>query len=428
MDLRGLLPLALCTAGCAGQTDDVPRNLIVISIDTLRADRLGCYGYERDTSPALDAFAERAVRFQHAVAESSWTLPSHFSLLSGLYPSTHGVVDPTLRPSDETPLLAEKLRDEGFYTFALTGGGWLTPDYGFGRGFLAFEGRRRGLQTILDEARATIAAAHGERPFFAFLHTYDVHCPYDPGEPWASRFNSEDASPIETEGRCGNPDFNAMDLSPAEVRFLSDRYDASVRRADDELGAFLRFLEDEGVLADTVVVVTSDHGEEFDEHGSIGHEGTLHREVLEIPLLIYAPGQPPGVETRPAGLVDVVPTVLALLGLEASAELEGEPLLGPSAPSEAAPYRYSELAWNGDLESWLGPDRHWIVDRATGTATLFNLERDPGEHAGTPTEPPDFALRRVRRRAVRSGPAPEGATAAELRALGYAGSEEFGGR
>ncbi|MCZ6598713.1 MAG: sulfatase [Planctomycetota bacterium] len=374
-----LLALALLS-GCADEGAPDGPNLILISIDTLRADRLGCYGYERDTSPAIDALAERGVLFRTAIAESSWTLPSHVTMLSGLYPSTHGVERPERRPGSGTRLLAERLRDAGWTTFAITDGGWLSPAFGFARGFLDYRAELAGTEAHVNELIQRIEPLlGGERPFFAFLHTYDVHCPYDPPEPYASLFRSEERAEIETAGRCGNPHFNAMDLDAGEARFLSDRYDGSIRRVDDALRGLFDLLEERGALEDTVVVLTSDHGEEFLEHGRIGHERTLEREVLFVPLIVVAPGLGPRVETHPVGLVDIVPTVLELLGLPAAADVEGQSLVrlarGEAADGEYLPYRYSELDWKASLVSWSNGETHVVRERGEGGAGHELFER-----------------------------------------------------
>ena len=218
------LPLALAACSPGSDRDAARPNVLLISIDTLRADRLGCYGYERDTSPNLDRFArERAVRFELAVAESSWTLPSHVTMLSGLHPLTHGAVIPSRAPSDDVEFLAETLTRAGYYAFGFTDGGWLSKGWGFDRGFRSFEAVDSDFTDCVDEALDYIRHRADKGPWFGFLHTYDVHCPYDPPEPWFSMFASKEAEAIDVAGRCGNPHFNDMQLTDAQVRYLSDR-------------------------------------------------------------------------------------------------------------------------------------------------------------------------------------------------------------
>jgi arylsulfatase A-like enzyme len=373
--------------GACGGGGERPPNVLLISIDTLRADRLGCQGYERDTTPALDDFGQRhALRFANATAESPWTLPSHVTMLSGLHPLTHGVRTPQLAPGSDVELLAEILARSGWYCFGLTDGGWLDARWGFDRGFDSFEAQDRDVQQLVDEALAFVHHREPRGPWFGFLHTYDVHCPYDPPPPYRGRFTSADAEPIEVEGRCGNPHFNRDGVTAGQARFLSDRYDEDVRRVDDALGRLLADLEERGLLDHTIVVVTSDHGEEFGEHGQIGHERTLHREVLAIPLLVAAPGLAPAVVERPAGLADVVPTLLDLLGLEPGSELDGRSLLARGSGGVA-----SDLAWQSDLCAWTTASEQLIVDRESDRARYFDLVMDPWEEHDRATLVPERA-------------------------------------
>jgi arylsulfatase A-like enzyme len=394
-----LFCLALA-AGC-GERSERP-NLLLVSIDTLRADRLGCYGYERDTSPALDRFArEHAVRFAQCVAEAPWTLPSHVTLFSGLHPLRHGVNLPEHAPAGDVTLLAETLRAEGYATFAFTGGGWMSSTWGFDRGFEEFHAGELDCADSVQKLVEAIRSADAGRPWFAFLHTYEVHCPYDPPEPFASMFASEDAVPIEVAGRCGNPDFNSLSLSSGETRFLSDRYDGSIRSVDEALGELLDSLEESGALAETVVVITSDHGDELGDHGRIGHERSLQREVLEVPLLVAAPSIAPRTVVDPVGLADVAPTVLDLLEIEGpgSSEVDGRslvPLLRGEQPGELAEPRVSALAWQEDLLSAMDGRRHLILDRARGEARLFDLERDPREYGAPPAPENELEVLRSR--------------------------------
>ncbi|MFQ5823234.1 MAG: sulfatase [bacterium] len=389
--LRALFPIVLAAVllaalgiyGCLKGRSAGRYNLILISIDTLRADRLGAYGYARDTSPNLNAFAEKGVLFRHVVAECSWTLPSHVTMLTGLFPSTHGATHPALKPGPDTEFLAEILRAEGYRTIGHTEGGYVGAEYGFGRGFEFFDDTRRGLPAILEEAAAQIREFSPDDRYFCFLHTYDVHCPYTPSEPYAEMFQTEDAQFIDTRWRCGNPHYNRMVLSEGQVRFLSNAYDASIREADEHLGRFIQFLETSGVLDNTVVVVTSDHGEEFREHGQIGHERTLYREVLMVPLIILAPGLTPMRVDTPVGLVDLTPTILDLLGLPVPSTMEGESLL-PLATREPGTdpnsgTRISELQWQLFLRSVMTPKWHLILNLRTDEEKLFAVVNDPLE-------------------------------------------------
>ena len=409
---------------------DRPLNVLLVSIDTLRADRLGCYGYARDTSPALDRFArERAVRFANAIAESPWTLPSHITLLSGLHPLRHGVRLPAQAPSHEFELLAETLARAGRYTFAITDGGWLTERRGFDRGFESFHALDQDFEETVERALEYVRHRTTKGPWFAFLHTYDVHCPYDPPEPYAGMFRSEASEPIEVAGRCGNPDFNALELTAGQTSFLSDRYDDDIRRTDDALGKLLAGLDELDLWSSTIVIVTSDHGEEFGERGRIGHEQTLQREVLHIPLLVAAPGIGARTVETAVGLADVVPTVLELAGLAPARELDGRslvPLLRGGAGPERPGGQLSELVWKRKLASWVEGDEHWIVDLGDSSVRRFDWKSDPTEREDLAAEDerglPEPALE-LQRALERGQFTPHDLTSdvieSKLRALGY---------
>jgi arylsulfatase A-like enzyme len=382
---------AAMALACSGERPPTRHSLILISLDTLRADRIGAYGYDRDTSPALDALAARGVRFDTVIAESSWTLPSHMTLFTGLPPTLHGVTSHDRALSKDVPTLTEVLREAGYRTFAFTGGLYVAPNFGFGRGFeiyvSASENAQTGERSPLGLAAALKAAARRisrldpEESFFAFIHTFDVHCPYDPPESHATRFDSRPAEDhLETEGRCGDPDYNAMSLREGQARFLSDRYDAGIRYADDLLKAFFAQLEKTGVLERSFVVVVSDHGEEFLEHGKIGHQ-TLFIETLRVPWIVAGPGLAPGVVTEPVGLADVMPTLLDLLGVPAP-PTEGESMLAWMRGERTTPgdrSRFSELEAGPAMGSAVVGDFHAVADRRSGRLQIFDWRADPDE-------------------------------------------------
>ncbi len=427
----GWIALALCL-GCS----DSPRpNLILISIDTLRADRVGAYGYERATTPALDALAARGVRFETVIAESSWTLPSHVTLFTGLPPSFHGVVRPNQELAETIPTLAEALRQNGYRTFGITGGAFLEERFGVARGFDRY--RRNGVDfpTALDVVTRMLDRPPRAGPFFWFIHTYDVHCPYDPPRRYARMFDSRPSRDrLDTRGRCGNPHYNRMRLTPGQVAFLSDRYDAGIRYADDLLAGFLAKLDASGHLDSTIVAVVSDHGDEFLEHGRIGHRDTLFIESLRIPWIMAGPGIEPGVVTEPVGLADVMPTLLDLLGLPVP-DVEGRSMWAAINGAEANAEHpvFSENQWGQQLYSAVLGDHHLILRRPTGQVQLFDWRRDPRESQDLLGERParDEALQRLlservdrldaeRGRKV-SGVVPEPSDSEQerLRALGY---------
>jgi len=349
----GLLLALLLLTGCrsskpapdAGAPSPIPTctdcNLILISIDTLRADHLDCYGYPRETSPNLGTLVARASRFEEAWSHSPHTAPSHMSMLTGLTPDVHGVfpyhpeaVSNPFRLDPRVPTLAERLTRQGFETAGFHGGGHVSPGYGFGRGFARYvedDLWREGL-AWLDQ--------RGDERFFAFFHTYQVHDPYQPPEPYFSMF----AEPEDTDiGRVRGRDrearrsafwaqVNAED--PRALARLVSLYDGGIRHVDEQLlRPLFEILEERGLWERSLVIFTSDHGEEFMEHGGVTHDA-LYSEVLRVPLLVAMPlrlsaQRPPRARVEGAArLIDLVPTALELLGLPAASdEIQGRSLV-----------------------------------------------------------------------------------------------------
>lgn len=282
------------------------RNVIVISIDTLRADHLGTYGAYRPTSPALDAFAKEAAVFTAAWSVWPETSGSHMSLFTSRFPSEHGVTSFISTPPPTIALLAEQLRAGGYRTRAFTEDGGVWAHAGFARGFGAYGERRSATGVYPGEAAATFGdatrwiEAHADRTFFLFVHTYQVHGPYTPPRAYRQLF-------ADVPGREGTA-FAGHALN----------YDREIRFTDDQVGAFLASLHRLGLDDRTIVILLSDHGEEFGDHGGMGHGRTLYREVLHVPLVVRAPGlATPARIATPVSLLDVAPTVLDLLGLPA---------------------------------------------------------------------------------------------------------------
>lgn len=395
--VRGALPalcsFALLALGCserppydiaAARSPDA--NVILISIDTLRADRLGAYGYDRPTSPNVDALARRGVRFETAIAESSWTLPSHATLLTGTLPRTHRTDKYFFRkiPQD-IPLLAEILRARGYRTFAYAEGGFMSASFGFGRGFETYEGVAR-FDRALALAQERITSLGPDERYFLFLHTFDVHCPYDVSEEIWAAFRTSSSREHFDARLCSGAAERPNSHSAIEAQALSERYDAAIHQMDRRLGSFLEFLDDRGALENTVVVFTSDHGEAFGEHDQLGHGVSLYVESLRVPLIVVAPRIRPGVVSDGVGLVDVTPTILDVLSIVA-AGTEGTSLLptmmgAPPTPTDRPRERplFSELSVGGRLlRSVVSKEQHLITDLKTNERELFDWRRDPAE-------------------------------------------------
>lgn len=307
-----------------------PRGVVLISIDALRADRLGPYGADRPTTPFLDRLADRAVVFENAFCPIPSTLPSHLSMLTGLYPSEHGVLPPADVLPSEIPTLAERLRAAGVRTFGHTEGGYVQGGYGFARGFeewtdTAYE-RDTDVERTFARGLASLARVGATERFFLFLHSYTVHDPYDPPAEHRARFwpGAPPAGAFDPTG----PEFAAFNrgtaaLAPGALDWYRALYDGGVRYLDDVLAEFFVVLERDALARDTLVVLTSDHGEEFAEHGRLAHS-QVYPECLRVPLIVVHPDRRaphrPRVVTEN---VDLAPTILELLGLAVPPELRG---------------------------------------------------------------------------------------------------------
>jgi len=399
----GWLALGLLVAGSACAPPR-PRNLVLVSIDTLRPDLLGCYGHERPTSPALDTLAAGGVLFETALAAAPWTLPSHASLLTGLYPSRHGVRRAGAVLPDDVVTWAAWLRERGFTTSAIVNSHWLGRETRLERGFDGFvwveENVRRRRPSRVGELAARWLAEGPAEPFFLFLHFYDVHSDYASLPSYEERFRQPYDGPADgstrqlravREGRAS--------LGPDDVRHLLDLYAAGVRQMDDALARLLRALRDLGLRENTLLVVTSDHGEEFLEHEGVLHGRTQYEEVLRVPLILAGPGVPAGVRVRePVSLVDVMPTALTLLALPAPAGLDGldlGPLFAGAGATLGERILFAEADWRNEEDDVLRAVRSGryklLVDRRSGARRLFDLDRDPGERVDVQADHPELA-------------------------------------
>lgn len=400
---RDLLCAALLAAliGCAPATD-LP--VVFVVVDTVRADHLSVYGAERPTTPALARRAESAAVFEHAFATSPWTVPSIGSLLTGQLPSHHGAGQRTGKHHGFTVLrkdvqtLAERLARDGYETAAIVNNVFLGRGFGLHRGFERYDHapatdlELRRAEEVVDLALAWLRDRKGTRSFL-LVHLMDPHIAYDPPPAVRGRFTANLSSrftlPVRTPSAIRKL---AEPPSAADIHFLAAAYDEELLGVDHALERLLREL-DGGLLADALVLLTSDHGEEFFDHGGFEHGHALYRELLHVPLIIWGPGVRPGHYTEPASLVDALPTVIEALGHEPEAGLAGRSLWSLVTDHTELPAR--DLFAEGLLR---GAERRAIIrwpfkldaKRGPGRVRLFDLENDPGERTNLAGQRPEL--------------------------------------
>ena len=350
------------------------RNLLLISLDTLRPDHLGCYGYQRPTSPTIDSrLAAEGTLFEHAYSAFPGTHGSHMTLFTSLEPCVHGVPGEPgsigkARPDATT--LAEALRAQGYQTAAFHEDAFIMADTGFARGFGVFvENKTPNVRESTGQADVTFPSTldwirgHGDAPWFVFMHTYQVHHPYTPPPGYVERV---------APGHGRDRDRATRDAA---------LYDGEIRYTDDLLGTFLTGLDEAGASEHTLVILVSDHGEQFGEHGIFGHGNSVLDDLLHVALIMRAPGLVrPGVRIdKRVGLIDVVPTALDLLGMPPIRWTQGRSL-APLLRGETLPpvTLWAELPIRQMIAAHQG-DRKWIISRKTGRGELFDLVNDPHE-------------------------------------------------
>ena len=374
------------------------KNVVLFLVDTLRADHVGHHGFERDTTPMLDAIAREGLQFNSAHAASSWTKPSVASLLTSRYPVQHGAEDYGHRLNDSERTLGHVLADSGYRTAAIGENGWIfMPQFNFMGGFDDFihvVDRPRGSVTrsdvVIDEAIGWLNQ-HYRDPFFLYVQTVDPHAPYEPVESSRSGFVSDryrgklDGSIKGPGGYAGK---RRADINQEDLDHIQSLYDAEIAFNDRELGRLVARLRALNVWEETTFVVTSDHGEEFLEHGSWSHGTTLYQEQLHVPLVIKparSAGLAPEVIDVPVSLLGVAPTIAELLGLPREPDtFVGRSLLGSGRVSRDSDYGVviSELDKQNRhlLSVRSGPWKYITSRKPRAKEELFNLADDPGEH------------------------------------------------
>jgi len=424
-----LLVAALASFAAPGCSRAPQRNVVLIVIDTLRADALGVYGQAQPLSPAIDALAASGQVFENHISHGSQTVPATLSLHLSQLPAEHGFSHRSIqhfldtRPvyPDRFTFLAEVFRDAGRATAGFVANPYLGAENGFDQGFETFSSTQGDGAAITGSAVRWLEqwSTKRERPFFLYLHTMDVHQPYQPPAPERARFAPGEAR-IQLSGNRRLPF-----VDPGDLAYTRALYTACVAHADAQVGELVRRLDELRLREDTIVVLTADHGEEFGEHGGVGHGTTVYGELVRVPLVISAPGvlEPGRRIDHLSQHVDLAPTILRLAGVSVPGAFRGTSVLEPAE---------RVFVENFSLRGVYRDGRKLIWNRDTGERQLFDL-RDALD--AKPLEEPEVAQRLAAdleayaqlESAPRGGePAPAAAPAwspeeiERLRALGYA--------
>ncbi len=440
-----LLVLIIAAVGAGGYILCKPRpplNVILISIDTLRPDRMGVYGHRpmgMSTTPSLDELAARGVVFENAVSTTSWTLPAHYSLMTGVPNGFHGMIDDQCVPPSELPMLASLLKEDGYTTGGFVSGLYLGTIFGFGTGFDVYEpcmdmDKLKKKYTKMSPDRNDENSGAGSpvthmpvhelvtsrevtnkgfrfirenkhKPFFLFLHYFDVHHDYVPPAPFDTRFGPPYDGWVNGRGVTKDPRYSA-DMDPVDFERLLALYDGEIGWVDDNIGRLIKNIQNftPEILENTLIVVTSDHGDEFFEHGRAGHRKNLYDSVVRIPLIVHCPGRiDEGVRIEgTARIYDIAPTILEIIGLEVPPAVFGTSLL-PLMDRDESDERPALLELTGGYDETLCKkhsalvlgdwklitvqEREWSSKNPldfTGsilseTHELFNVKDDPDE-------------------------------------------------
>ncbi|HEY8154649.1 MAG TPA: sulfatase-like hydrolase/transferase [Myxococcota bacterium] len=412
-------------------------NVVLIVVDTLRRDRLGTYGNRRNTSPNLDALAKTSVQYDDWFSPSSWTTPAVASLLTSLYPTRLQIGSEASKLQEQFITLPEILRAHGYRTGAVISNTFLTARWGFAQGFESFDDNlaaedKRSITSpsVTDKAAAFLKLPDG-RPFFLYLHYFDPHADYmgHPDSPEPSTYHGAlepGIGPLALRELAGQGR-----LGPEDLRFATDLYDGEVAFTDRSLAGVLESLHSEGVFDDTLIVFTSDHGEEFLDHGNFGHARTLFDELIRVPMIIKFPRQTEGaVSTQLAGHVDLLPTILEILKIDVDHEISGVSVLPKERSVDDSRTIFSETNRGQRVRAVIWKNFKLIYDMKSDGHRLFDLLRDPKEtrdvqrdHQATATRLRD-ELRGWMRQEEANAAAPASVEMTEdekarLRSLGY---------
>jgi arylsulfatase A-like enzyme len=385
-------------------------------MDTARVDRFSCYGYARPTTPRIDALASRGVRFTDCASTSSWTLPAHASMFTGLYPIVHQATQETLRLDDTTATIAEILGSHGYATIGVSANPLVGPKMGLDRGFAEFHETWRasrqdgaqasGVHPNLAAVAQFLDKTAAAQPFFLFVNYIEPHAPYEPPEPFRARFLAPGTAPGLAASSTTSPAvyyLNKTVFSPAAFRAMNELYDGEIAYVDEQVGKLIDLLDAHHRLDNTLVLITSDHGENIGDHDHYRHVFSLYNTTVKVPLIALLPGgvRAGEVRTEPVQLVDLFATMLAACGIAPpNALTEQRDILAAEAraprPALFAEYYYPVQALGlftpqalRDHEDALRPfmrrlraveaEGMRLICGSDGQRELYDVVADPGE-------------------------------------------------
>lgn len=381
-------PAILTEGAPAVPRASAPRNVVMVLIDTQRADHLQPYNAAtRVKTPAVAALAAQGTVFEAAQAPENWTKPSVASVLTGLYPASHGTKTGDAKLSDKAVLLSEVLKDAGYATASFLANGYVSDKFGFNQGWDNYtnyirEKRSSNAENVYRDAARWIDE-HKKQPFFVYIQTIDPHVPYDPPEEMIELYHPEPyhgvVSPRSTADQLGRAKLSPpkVVLNDEDRKYLEALYDGEVSYHDKYLGVFIEKLKRSGLYDKTLFVVTADHGEEFYDHQSYGHGHSLYQELVHVPWILRYPGAAPRRIRETVSTVDIAPTVISSLGLPVPAVMEGSDRTAQVFGANAPVFSASVSDFLDDRRSLRAG--HWKLVLRGLTPTLFDLESDPHE-------------------------------------------------
>jgi arylsulfatase A-like enzyme len=404
-------------AGKTTQTTEKPRpskrsNVLLIGVETLRADHVGCLGYDRDTTPTLDRLAREGTVCTRNMSTSGWTLPSVMSVMTSLYPTVHRAQTYRDKLSGGITTLAEVMKAEGYTTVGVVGNPTIEGKYGFSDGFDLYDDFTVSLDLDMDifrkhneiggdrhltnnnELVTKVAVkwleAGPAEPFLLFVFYFDPHYDYIPPAPFDTMFDPDYEGHMDGRGMKKEPR-HSQRPPDRDLQHLLALYDGEIRYTDGHVGQLLQALAKSGVLKNTLIVLFGDHGDEFYEHGKTTHARTLYNEIVHVPLILRWPGRLPAGRRIDAitSLVDIMPTILDFLDLPYEGPMQGislRPLIEGTA-GESRHTVWAELNMENHIQAILGDDHRLLRDMRNSTWELYHLPSDPGEQTNLYEQP-----------------------------------------